>query len=122
MLLPLLQTQKTAGRRALITQLNEVLEDKFVNARLGIAKKRLKSVRDRVRALEALFTRLKRISDPSAETAEVQEVLGEIVKEAHEITVAPIFMVDWMCSCRMSLGRQPEMRLAELMEIARSIC
>ena len=87
MLLPLLQTQKTAGRRALITQLNEVLEDKFVNARLGIAKKRVKCVRDRVRALEALFTRLKRISDPSAETAEVQEVLGEIVKEAHEITM-----------------------------------
>ena len=84
------RTPKTAGRRALITQLNEALDDKSVNTGLGIAEKRLKSVRDRARALEALFTRLERISDPSAETAEVQEVLGEIVKEAHEITMADL--------------------------------
>jgi hypothetical protein len=34
----------------------------------------------------------------------------------------PIFMIVWMCSCRMSLGHRPEMRSAGLMERVRSIC
>ena len=37
----------TAGKPALITQLNEVLDDKSVKARPGITEKRLKVVRDR---------------------------------------------------------------------------
>lgn len=82
------RTQRTAGKPGLITQLNEVLDDKSVKTRPGIIEKRLKCVRDRARALQALFTRLERISDPSGGTAEVQEILEEIVMEAHEITTA----------------------------------
>jgi hypothetical protein len=68
--------------------LNEVLNDKSVKARPGITEKRLKGVRDRAQALQALFTRLERIPDLSAGTAEIQEILEEIVMEAHEITTA----------------------------------
>jgi hypothetical protein len=70
--------------------LNEVLDDKSVKARPGITEKRLKVVRDTARALQTLFSRLERIFDPSTGTAEAQEILEEIVMEAHEITAADL--------------------------------
>lgn len=84
------RTQRTAGKPALITQLNEVLDDKSVKARPGITEKRSKVVRDRARALQTLFSRMERIFDPSTGTAEAQEILEEIVMEAHEITAADL--------------------------------
>jgi hypothetical protein len=78
------RTQRTTRKPKLITQLNEIL-DKSVKTRPGITEQRLKCIRDRARALQALFIRLERISSPSGGTAEVEEILKEMVIEAHEI-------------------------------------
>jgi hypothetical protein len=78
------KSRKTVGKQALITQLNQAINDKSVKARLGFAKSRWTAVRDGARALQALFTRLESILDLHAEEVEVQKVLGEIVEEAHE--------------------------------------
>jgi hypothetical protein len=80
------RTRKTAGKQALIAQLNQVICDKSIKARLGFAKSRLTTVREGAQALQVLFTRLESILDPRAKEVEVQKVLGEIVKEAYEFT------------------------------------
>lgn len=82
------RTQKTAGKQPLIIHLNQAVHDKGVKARSGFTVSSLKAVRDRARALQSLFTRLESISNPSAENIEIQEVIGEIVKEAYEFTIA----------------------------------
>ena len=45
-------------------------------------------MRDGAQALQNLFTRLERVSDPSPENIEIQEVIGEIVKAAYDFTIA----------------------------------
>lgn len=42
----------------------------------------------RARALQVLFTRLESASGPPSKDVELQEVLGQIVKGAHEFTMA----------------------------------
>jgi hypothetical protein len=68
----------------LITQLTETIKGECPEGTAGLPK----SGRDRARALQALFTRLERISDITAAKTEVQELIREIVEEAHEFTVA----------------------------------
>jgi hypothetical protein len=80
------RTRKTVGKQALITQLNQAIHDKSVEAKSGFTKSRLTTVREGAQALQVLFTRLESILDPHAEEVEVQKVLGEIVKEAYEFT------------------------------------
>ncbi|CZR69893.1 uncharacterized protein PAC_19793 [Phialocephala subalpina] len=82
------RTQKTVGKPAVIHQLNEVLNDKSIKAGARITEERLTGLRDNARTLQGLFARLEIISDPSIGTVEVRELLEEIVKAAHEITMA----------------------------------
>jgi hypothetical protein len=84
------ETWKTAGRPALVTQLHEAINDKSVKARSGLTKGSLEASRDRARALHVLFTKLEGMSDLHAETAEAHEVVGEIVKQAHEFPLATL--------------------------------
>ena len=80
------RTRKTVGEQALITQLNQAIHDKSVKARSRFATTRWMAVRNGAQALQALFTRLESILDPNTEKAEILELLGEIVKEANELT------------------------------------
>ena len=82
------RTQKTSGKQPLIIQLNQALYDKGVKARYGFTESNLKAARGGARTLQALFNRLETISDPSAENFEIQEVIGEIIKTAHDFTTA----------------------------------
>lgn len=77
--------KKTAGRPALITQLHEAINDKSVKARTVLATSSLK---DKTRALQVLFTKLEGISDLKLKIAEAHEVIGAIVRQAHELTLA----------------------------------
>jgi hypothetical protein len=58
-----------------------------VKARSGFTVSSLKVMRDRARALQSLFTRLKSILNLFAENIEIQEVIKEIIKEAYEFTI-----------------------------------
>jgi hypothetical protein len=55
-----------------------------------LIKSSLKAGRDRVRALYVLFTKLEGMSDLYAEPGKVHEVIGEIVKQAHEFPLATL--------------------------------
>ncbi len=83
-------TWKTGGRPALITQLHAAINDKSVKARSGLTKSSLKAGRDRARALHSLFTKLEGMSDLHAETSEAHEVVGEIIKQAHEFPLVTL--------------------------------
>jgi hypothetical protein len=78
------KTRKSTGKPALITQLHEAINDKSVKARTGLTK----SLKDRAQSLQDLFSKLEAISNVNSNIAEVHEVIGEIVKQAHELTVA----------------------------------
>ncbi|MCJ1386335.1 hypothetical protein MMC17_009461 [Xylographa soralifera] len=84
------KTWKTTGRPALITQLHKAINDKSVKARSGLTKSSLEAGRDRARALHALFTKLESMSDLHAETGEAHEVVGEIIKQAHEFPLVTL--------------------------------
>jgi hypothetical protein len=77
------KTRKTAGKPPLITQLNEAIQAMSTKARSGLTK----TGRDRARTLQVLFTRLERMSNIDAGNMEAQDVIREIVKEAHEFTL-----------------------------------
>lgn len=78
------KTRKSTGKPALITQLHEAINDKSVKARTGLTK----SLKDRAQSLQDLFSKLEAISNVNSNIAEVHEVIGEIVKQAHKLTVA----------------------------------
>ncbi|KFY42047.1 hypothetical protein V494_02643 [Pseudogymnoascus sp. VKM F-4513 (FW-928)] len=78
------KTRKSAGKPALITQLHEALNDKTVKARTRLTK----SLKDGARALENLFGKLEAIPNVDSNVVEAHEVIGEIVKQAHELTIA----------------------------------
>ncbi|KAH6668873.1 hypothetical protein B0J14DRAFT_152312 [Halenospora varia] len=80
------KSRKAVGKQALITQLNQVIHDESVQTRSGLSMSQLMAVRDGARALQVLFTRLETILDRDADDSEVLQVLGNIVKEAHELT------------------------------------
>jgi hypothetical protein len=80
------KTRKTHGNPALITQLNQAINDESVEVRSGIARRRWTTLRDAARALQVLFVGLENILDPLSEEVDIQRVLGEIVKEAYKLT------------------------------------
>jgi hypothetical protein len=82
------KTLRTAGRQPLTVLLNRALNDKGVNIRAGFTESNLKAMRFGAQALQRFFTRLERISDPSPDNIETQEVIEEIVKAAYDLTKA----------------------------------
>ena len=55
-----------------------------------MTKSSLKASRDKAQALHVLFTKLEGILDLHAETGEAHEVVGEIIKKAHEYPLATL--------------------------------
>lgn len=78
------KTRKSAGKPALITQLHEAINDRSVKARTELTK----NLKDGTQALQDLFSKLEAISNVNSNIAEAHEVIGEIVRQAHELTVA----------------------------------
>lgn len=78
------KSRKSAGKPALITQLHEAVNDKSVKAGTRLTK----SLKDGAQALQDLFSKLEAISNVNSDIAEAHEVIGEIVKQTHELNVA----------------------------------
>ncbi|PSS18458.1 hypothetical protein M430DRAFT_120981 [Amorphotheca resinae ATCC 22711] len=82
------RTRKTAGKPALIMQLNRVVNDQSLKAKSRLEKSNLKAVRDGAQALQVLFRRLENIPDLATEEIEIHSIIGDIVKAAHGYSVA----------------------------------
>jgi hypothetical protein len=82
------KSRKAFGKRAIIAQLNEVISHESIKARQSITKKKLKALREMARSLEDLFVKLECISDSSANTSILQQILQDIVKGSYEFTIA----------------------------------
>jgi OTT_1508-like deaminase len=76
------------GKPALVALLYRVVFGKAVKISKTFTKGNLDSLRADTQKLYDLFIRLENIIDPTAEAADVREVVGEIVKAAHEFTLA----------------------------------
>lgn len=79
------KTIQTAGKSSLTTLLGEDVQASTTSKSSRSLTKRLT---ERARALQALFTVLESISDIDSGRTEAQERIAEIVKEAHELTLA----------------------------------
>ncbi|KFY04962.1 hypothetical protein O988_00372 [Pseudogymnoascus sp. VKM F-3808] len=78
------KSKKSIGKPALITQLHDAINDKSVEAMTQSTK----SLKDGAQALQNLFRELEAIPNVNSNIDEAHEVVGEIVKQAHELTVA----------------------------------
>ena len=76
-------TRKTARKRPLIEHLHNAIHDRSIKATTAIQQSRR-----RARDLQGLFARLESLTDLNAEIIEAEEVLGEIVKEIHALSLA----------------------------------
>ena len=82
------RTLKTAGKQPLVAQLYEALNNSSTRATPGAAKARLIVLKRGAQALYNLFVRLEAITDLVVKKSEACELVGEIVRQAHEIRVA----------------------------------
>lgn len=83
-------SRKTAGKPAVISQLGQIFRDGSVTLRPRFPQQNLSAMRGRAQALEVLFARLEGIPDKSTNAAEIQEVLEEIIRKAHDFTASDL--------------------------------
>ena len=79
---------KSAGKPALITQLNKVLNDDSLSATSKFPRSKLLEARGKVQVLQSLFNTLETISKSSSSDIEKQEIVRDITLAAHELAVA----------------------------------
>jgi hypothetical protein len=77
-------SSKFRGRTPLITQLSAAIQAGSSESTSGMPG----AGRDKLVALQVLFERLERMSDIASRMNEAQELVGNIVKEAHEFSMA----------------------------------
>ncbi|RFU33731.1 hypothetical protein B7463_g2601, partial [Scytalidium lignicola] len=77
---------RTAGKPALVIQLNDVFFDESIMARPGLVLTDIQHLRDKAQRLKVLYSSLEHLSTSSDNTSKMQEILGEIVQQAHELT------------------------------------
>jgi hypothetical protein len=70
--------------------LDEVLGDESLIARPDLSQLSLSTIRGQAKSLEALFVQLEAIPDKSRDTAKLQQILQQIIREAHDIPASDL--------------------------------
>jgi hypothetical protein len=83
-----IKTLKTAGKPTLVALLNRALNDGSTKASSGASDQELSSLKYNAGVLHQLFIQLEEISDLAAKRNKACKLVGEIVKQAHEIRVS----------------------------------
>jgi len=83
------RTRKTLGKPVLIPQLYEALNDSSIKAKSksGISQSALRDLRDKARELQIVSTKLENLLSFDIEASNIQEILIEIVRQAHELSM-----------------------------------
>jgi hypothetical protein len=82
-----MRTRKTSGKPRLIPQLNAALNGSSIEAKSSISRSALRKIQDKARLLQVLSNRLESLPKVDREMPCVQDILMEIVKHAHELTM-----------------------------------
>lgn len=100
------RTYKTAGKPAVITQPNQVLDDMSLRTVTRFTKGNLRNLKEKAQSLQSLFVQLESIPNVSANPAKASELLGPVIRTAYELTLGTDFKSALQtCSGNPSLKR-----------------
>ena len=92
------------AKPALITQLNTAIHDQSVQPSSTVTSWDLDNIRTKIKALDALFVKFEDISQHSAVSTEVQDVVMELIIDMHDLTSQMKLRLALQSSSRLEPG------------------